>query len=246
VDHYVVYACECGHYTTKCEGLYSHQKKKHAGYKRHVRVDKCFFHQAKLEINALFPAEFPSKLETSYVTPTPKPRHLVSKPTIAKPPTPKKTTKPAATITAPPSTSSPVKLPTPIPSPVKCESPRISNIADDDEPEIEAILRQITSITPKLVSPIKEPKVTASNLSKGQKRAVTFSDPVPPPKKPKTSKLPIIIKDLRQEITQLKRDYRCLDNLQQLLVDTKASADTRLHRIEEMISHLERESVINL
>jgi hypothetical protein len=245
-DHYVIYACECGHYTTKCESLYSHQKKKHVGYKRHTRVDKCFFHQARLEINAMFPAEFPDKLEVPYVFPTPKPRHTVTKSPKVKPPTPKKT-KPAATITAPLPTRSPVKQSTPSHSPRKVITPSQSPTADKsvEGPDIEAILSQMTSFSSKPVSPVKEPQVKVSALTKGQKRTVTFSNSTPPPKKVRTSKVPTIVKDLRYELDQLKRDYRCIDNIQQLLCDTKTTADNRLSRIEEMLSHLERESVEN-
>jgi hypothetical protein len=248
-DHYVVYVCTCGHFTQKCESLYSHQRKKHEGYTKHARIDKCFFQQARMEINANFLLEFPTKIQVPYTIPTHKARTFSPKKSAVKPPTPKRTTTPAATITAPPSTHSPVKQSTPTPSPVKDKPPSNSNIADTvDGPDIEAILCQMTSNkVPKLVSPIKEPRVTLSNITKGQKRAVTFTSTTPPAeKKKRRSKVPTIVKDLRYELDQLKRDYRCIDNIQQLLRDTKTTADNRLSRIEEMLSHLERESVENV
>jgi hypothetical protein len=236
-DHFVVYACQCGHFTSKCESLYYHQKKNHIGYHTHVRVDKCFFEQAKLEVNASFPSQFPAKVPVKYTIDTPKRRSPVK---MVKPPVPKRTL-PAATIPKP---ASPVKplLSTPVSSPRKSTPVKVP--PSPEGPDIEVILAQMTNNPVKSkLSPIKEPRVTLSNVTKAHKRSVTFDMPTPSPKKAKKSLNQIVIKDIRYEMNQLRRDYRSIENLQQMVTEAKNSADNRLNRIEEMLQHLERESV---
>jgi hypothetical protein len=200
-DHYVVYACECGYYSGKCNGLYSHQKREHSNYHRHVRVDKCFFEKAKLEVNANFPSEFPDRVEVKYNVSTPRPKPRPSLPTapimtrspskVTQVPTTKN--KPA-TITKPPSpkkTRSPVKISLP-----KTSSPvKPTPTAVTEGPDIDHILTQMTKSLPKPVSPIREPpipQVTLSNLTPAQptkRRTVTICEPEP--KRPKMMKIPV-------------------------------------------------------
>jgi hypothetical protein len=159
---------------------------------------------------------------------------------LVKPPVPKRTL-PAATITKP---ASPVKtvISTPVSSPRKSTPVKVP--PSPEGPDIEVLLAQMTSHPVKSkVSPIKEPRVTLSNVTKAHKRSVTFSTPAPSPKKAKKSISQVVIKDIRYEMNQLRRDYRSIENLQQMMTEAKNSADNRLNRIEEMLQHLERESV---
>jgi hypothetical protein len=59
-DHHICYICECGYFAPRYEGFTSHQKREH-GTTSHPnrRIDRHFFAQAKVEINATLPAEFP-------------------------------------------------------------------------------------------------------------------------------------------------------------------------------------------
>jgi hypothetical protein len=221
-----------------------------------VRVDKCFYEKARIEVNANFPATFPDsdKIEVAYQVTTPKPRPRPSMPSAviktrsppkaARAPAPK-ALKPPATITKPPS-------PRKTKSPVETTAPRSSSpvIIDSDVtegPNLDQILTQMTKSHPKPMSPIKDkaiPQVTVSNMTPAQairKRTVTFTAPAA--KKAKTtSSLPIT--ELLNEVKELRKAYRCIDNLHQVLADAKENADNSLNRLEEIIQHLGRENEV--